>query len=74
MVDGESVMRMRERGDGADLDILVVGEVRDIMRFVGAGVNVNIRYEIGNYELGRREVTRRDLQRIVCGVTRCEQP
>jgi len=48
MVDGESVMRMRERGDGADLDILVVGEVRDIMRFVG--------------------------ERIVCGVTRCEQP
>ena len=31
MVDGESVMRMRERGDGADLDILVVGEVRPAM-------------------------------------------
>ena len=36
MIDGESVMRMRERGEGADFDILVVGDVRDMMRFVGA--------------------------------------
>lgn len=37
MVDGVSVIRMRERGEGADLDILEDGVVRDIMRFVGAG-------------------------------------
>lgn len=38
MAVGVSVMRMRERGEGADLDILVVGDVRDIMRFVGDSI------------------------------------
>lgn len=36
MVEGVSVMRIRDRGEGADLDIFWRGDARDIMRFVGA--------------------------------------
>lgn len=36
MVFGVSVIRMRERGLGADFDIFERGSVRDIMRFEGA--------------------------------------
>lgn len=38
MVVGESVMRIRERAEGADLDIFWEGLARDMMRFVGAEV------------------------------------
>ena len=37
MVSGESARRMREIGEGCDLDIFWVGDWRDIIRFVGAG-------------------------------------
>lgn len=36
MVEGESVIRMRDEGLAALLDILERGSVRDIMRFAGA--------------------------------------
>lgn len=36
MVVGGSVRRMRDRGEGCDLDIFCVGFWSDIMRFVGA--------------------------------------
>lgn len=41
---GESVMRMREKGEGCDLDIFLVGSVRDIMRFVGATVHISMAF------------------------------
>ena len=37
MRDGESVIRMRERGEGSDFDIFFTGLVRDIILFAGAG-------------------------------------
>jgi len=36
MSSGESVIRMRDAGDGSDLDIFLRGLVRDIMRLAGA--------------------------------------
>ena len=36
MTSGESVTSMRDLGLGADLDILVVGSRRDMIRFPGA--------------------------------------
>lgn len=41
IVEGGSVIKMRERGLGADFDIFEEGFVRDIMRFAGAGEGVS---------------------------------
>lgn len=51
---GESVMMIRERGLGSDLDIFDVGALSDITRFAGAKSHVSI--------VGRETATR------ICGL------
>jgi hypothetical protein len=38
MSSGESVIKMRDKGEGSDLDIFLRGLVRDIILLVGADV------------------------------------
>lgn len=58
MTEGGSVIRMREEGLLADLDIFEEGSVRDIMRFAGAGMRLAMCLRLETRE-------EEDLQRIV---------
>lgn len=62
MVDGGSVIRMRERGLDADFDILESGSVRDIMRFAGADGCVRECYE-GCGNLGEDRIVSKAVRR-----------
>ena len=64
MTSGESVRSTRDLGLGADLDILVVGSRRDMIRFAGAANIVAISYTIPCI----RGMVWGKVHRLVCGM------